>query len=67
MAKLTKNHKPPTTCTKGTNFWQCFVVRADAYLTYNLNSSLGFANGTPVKLHSLSFQSQQDMMKKRSN
>ena len=38
-------------------FWQFFVPGADAYLTYNLNSSLGLANGTPVTLHSSSFSS----------
>ena len=32
---------------------------ANAYLTYNLNSSLGLANETTVKLHSLSFESQK--------
>ena len=36
-------------------FLQYFVVGADAYLTYNLNPFLGLANGTPMKLHSLSF------------
>ena len=36
-------------------FWQYFVCGADGFLTTNLNNNLGLANGTPVKLHSLTF------------
>ena len=39
-------------------FWQYFVPGADAYLSHNNNTSLGLANGTQIKLHSLSFSSQ---------
>ena len=39
-------------------FWQYFVPGAPAYLTNNLNTSLGLANGTKVELHSLTFSSQ---------
>ena len=39
-------------------FWQYFVPGADAYLSHNNNTSLGLANGTRIKLHSLSFSSQ---------
>ena len=42
-------------------FWQYFVAGADAFLTNNLNTNLGLANGTPVKLHSLTFSSQDQL------
>jgi hypothetical protein len=36
-------------------FWQYFVPGADAYCTENLCIPIKLANGTPVRLHSLSF------------
>jgi hypothetical protein len=38
-------------------FWETFVLEADAFLTYNVNNSLGLANGSPVSMHSMSFSS----------
>ena len=42
-------------------FWQYFVVGAEAFLSQNLNSNLGLANGTSVICHSVSF-SEQDII-----
>jgi len=40
-------------------FWQYWVKGAQAYLTTNINTSLGLANGTPVVLHSLAYDNEQ--------
>ena len=42
-------------------FWQLFVPGADVFLTQNLNTDLGLANGTPVQLHSMTFSSQHQV------
>ena len=47
-------------------FWQKFVPGADAFLTTNLNTNLGLANGTPIKLHSLTFTTREQLMAVRS-
>ena len=39
-------------------FWQYFVPDTHAYITNNLNTRLGLANGTKFQLHSLTFKSQ---------
>jgi len=41
-------------------FWEYFVPKAPAYLTYNLNVSQNLANGTEVVEDSLSFTSKED-------
>ena len=46
------------TVSKHPVFWQYFVPGAHAYLTNNLNTTLGLANGPKLVLHSLTFQSQ---------
>ena len=42
-------------------FWEIFVPGALAYLTFNLNTMKGLANGVPVKYHSISFDSEDEM------
>ncbi|KAL7530754.1 hypothetical protein ACHAXR_003654 [Thalassiosira sp. AJA248-18] len=44
---------------KETCFWEYFVPMAPAYLTYNLNTDNDLANGSEVRLHSLSFDSDE--------
>jgi hypothetical protein len=55
----------PAECTALQNtdpcFWQYFVPGADGFLTANLNNNLGPANGSPIKLHSLSFASEDQL------
>ena len=36
--------------------WQYFVPGANAFLTYNVNPSVGLANGSPVICHSMNFR-----------
>ena len=42
-------------------FWQYFVHDADAFLTANLNNNLALANGTPTRLHSLTFSTSDQL------
>ena len=42
-------------------FWEYFVPGAEAFLTHNVNNELGLANGTAVKLHSLTFADSQQL------
>jgi hypothetical protein len=42
-------------------FWQYFVAGADAFLTSNVNTNLGLANGTQVQLHSLTLSSEEQI------
>jgi len=41
-------------------FWEYFVPRAPAFLTTNINVNNDLANGTEVRMDSLSFQSPED-------
>ena len=41
-------------------FWELFVPGALAFLTFNLNTDLGLANGTKIKYHSVSFSNERD-------
>lgn len=40
-------------------FWELFIPFALAYLSYNVNTLKGLANGTPVRYHSISFQDEE--------
>jgi hypothetical protein len=42
-------------------FWQYFVAGANAFLTNNINTNLGLANGTQVQLHSLTLSSEEQI------
>ena len=42
-------------------FWQYFVADSDAFVNSNINTNLGLANGTPVKLHSLTLESEDEL------
>ena len=42
-------------------FYQYFVPGADIFLTTNLNSNLGLANGTPATLHSITLETANDI------
>ena len=42
-------------------FWEYFVPGGDAFLTYNVNNNLGLANGSPIKLHSLTFADHEQL------
>jgi len=49
-------NKPPDSSylfTENAMLWQYFVPQAEAFLTKNINPSIGLANGTPVVCHSL--------------
>ena len=48
------------------SFWQHFVPGASGFLTTNLNTNLGLANGTPIILHSLTFASDEQLQHVRS-
>jgi hypothetical protein len=41
-------------------FWDYFVSGAPAFITENINTDLGIANGTPVTCHSLSFETKEE-------
>jgi len=41
-------------------FWEYFVPMAPAYLNYNINVEEGLANGTLVRLHSLSMETHEE-------
>jgi ATP-dependent DNA helicase PIF1 len=41
--------------------WEYFVPGASAVMTGNLNPGIGLANGTPVKMHSLTFATDIDL------
>ena len=43
-------------------FWELFVAGIVGYLTINLNTELGLANGTQVKYHSVSFANADDLL-----
>ena len=43
-------------------FWELFVPAALAYITFNLNTAKGIANGLPVKYHSISFDNYEDQL-----
>ncbi len=47
-------------------FWETFVPEANAFLTYNVNNSLGLANGSPVSMHSMSFSSEDQLLSVQS-
>ena len=36
-------------------FWEMYVPEALGYLTFNINTNKGLANGMPIKYHSVSF------------
>ena len=36
-------------------FWEMYVPEALGYLTFNINTNKGLANGIPIKYHSVSF------------
>ena len=42
-------------------FWQYFVPGAEAYITYNMNNSLGLVNGASIMCHSIAFKNDEDM------
>ena len=48
-----KPQDPSYLYDQNTMLWQYFVAGSDAFLTKNINNSLGLANGTPVVCHSL--------------
>ena len=48
------------------SFWQQFVAGASGFLTTNLNTNLGLANGTPIVLHSLTFATDEQLQHVRS-
>ena len=37
-------------------FWEIYVPEALGYLTFNLNTMKGLANGIPIRYHSISFE-----------
>ncbi len=45
---------------KETCFWEYFVPMAPGYLTYNLNTERDLANGAEIRLHSLSFETEEE-------
>ncbi|KAL7549323.1 hypothetical protein ACHAWF_017111 [Thalassiosira exigua] len=58
--------KPPTErqvseAEKETCFWEYFVPMATGYLTHNLNTERELANGTEICLHSLSFETEEEI------
>ena len=46
--------------SKNLVFRECFLSDIPGFLTYNINTLLGLANGTEVKYHSLSFANDEE-------
>ena len=66
-ANLSSPSNKSTSKTKTLASGKKFLPGADAFLTTNLNTNLGLANGTPIKLHSrLTFATREQLMAVRS-